>query len=245
MNIGIIPARLASKRFPKKILADLNGKPLVAHTIERAQKAKKLDRVLLAIDSEETKSALENYDFDIIMTSQSHSSGTDRIAEVMEEIHDAEIIINIQADEPLIDPYVIDSLVDSFEDESVRMSTVVSTKLTVSDLLNPNVVKAIIDEKRNAVEFKRNIFDVEIGGVYRHVGAYGFCRETLIQYYNLAPSDRELRTSLEQLRALDNNIPIRAVITDYASVSVDILDDLAKVLKIIENSEKNLIDEKT
>ena len=152
MNIGIIPARLASKRFPKKILADLNGKPLVAHTIERAQKAKKLDRVLLAIDSEETKSALENYDFDIIMTSQSHSSGTDRIAEVMEEIHDAEIIINIQADEPLIDPYVIDSLVDSFEDESVRMSTVVSTKLTVSDLLNPNVVKAIIDEKKNYID---------------------------------------------------------------------------------------------
>ena len=245
MNIGIIPARLASKRFPKKILADLNGKPLVAHTIERAQKAKKLDRVLLAIDSEETKSALENYDFDIIMTSQSHSSGTDRIAEVMEEIHDAEIIINIQADEPLIDPYVIDSLVDSFEDESVRMSTVVSTKLTVSDLLNPNVVKAIIDEKKNAVEFKRNIFDIEIGGVYRHVGVYGFYRETLIQYTNLVPSERELRTSLEQLRALDNNIPIRAVVTDYDSVSVDTLDDLAKVLKIIENSEKNLIDEKT
>ena len=238
MNIGIIPARLASKRFPRKILADLNGKPLVAHTIEQAQKAKKLDRILLAIDSEETKSALENYDFDIIMTSQSHSSGTDRIAEVIEEIYDAEIIINIQADEPLIDPYVIDSLVESFEDESIRMSTVVSTKLTVSDLLNPNVVKAIIDEKKNAVEFKRNIFDVEIGGVYRHVGVYGFCRETLVEYTKLIPSERELRTSLEQLRALDNNIPIRAVITDYDSVSVDTFDDLAKVLKIIENSEK-------
>ena len=236
MNIGVIPARLGSSRFPKKILADLNGKPLVAHTVENAMKAKKLDKILLAIDSEETKSALEKYNFDITMTSRNHVSGTDRVAEVIDRITEAKIIINIQADEPLIDPKIIDSLVDSFKDKNTQMSTAVSTKLTVSDLLNPNIVKALIDQDKNAIEFKRNIFDVEIGGVYRHIGIYGFTRQALLQFVNLSPSNRELHTSLEQLRALDNHIPIRAVICEYDSCSVDIIEDLKKVSKIMSAS---------
>ena len=233
MNIGVIPARLGSSRFPKKILADLNGKPLVVHTVENVMKAKKLDKILLAIDSEETQSALEKYNFDIIMTSKDHVSGTDRVAEVIDRISEARIIINIQADEPLIDPKIIDSLVDSFKDNNVQMSTAVSTRLTVSDLLNPNIVKALIDQDKNAIEFKRNIFDVEIGGVYRHIGIYGFTRQALLQFVNLSPSSRELHTSLEQLRALDNHIPIRAVICDYESCSVDVIEDLKKVSKIM------------
>ena len=236
MNIGVIPARLGSSRFPKKILADLNGKPLVVHTVENAMKAKKLDKILLAIDSEETKSALEKYNFDITMTSRNHVSGTDRVAEVIDRISEAKIIINIQADEPLIDPKIIDSLVDSFKDNNIQMSTAVSTRLTVSDLLNPNIVKALIDQDKNAIEFKRNIFDVEIGGVYRHIGIYGFTRQALLQFVNLSPSNRELHTSLEQLRALDNHIPIRAVICEYDSCSVDIIEDLKKVSKIISAS---------
>ena len=236
MNIGVIPARLGSSRFPKKILADLNGKPLVVHTVENAMKAKKLDKILLAIDSEETKSALEKYNFDITMTSRNHVSGTDRVAEVIDRITEAKIIINIQADEPLIDPKIIDSLVDSFKDKNTQMSTAVSTKLTVSDLLNPNIVKALIDQDKNAIEFKRNIFDVEIGGVYRHIGIYGFTRQALLQFVNLSPSNRELHTSLEQLRALDNHIPIRAVICEYDSCSVDIIEDLKKVSKIMSAS---------
>ena len=236
MNIGVIPARLGSSRFPKKILADLNGKPLVVHTVENVMKAKKLDKILLAIDSEETQSALEKYNFDIIMTSKDHVSGTDRVAEVIDRISEARIIINIQADEPLIDPKIIDSLVDSFKDNNVQMSTAVSTRLTVSDLLNPNIVKALIDQDKNAIEFKRNIFDVEIGGVYRHIGIYGFTRLALSQFVNLSPSSRELHTSLEQIRALDNHIPIRAVICDYDSCSVDIIEDLKKVSKIMSAS---------
>ena len=233
MNIGVIPARLGSSRFPKKILADLNGKPLVVHTVENVMKAKKLDKILLAIDSEETQSALEKYNFDIIMTSKDHVSGTDRVAEVIDRISEARIIINIQADEPLIDPKIIDSLVDSFKDNNVQMSTAVSTRLTVSDLLNPNIVKALVDQDKNAIEFKRNIFDVEIGGVYRHIGIYGFTRLALSQFVSLSPSSRELDTSLEQIRALDNHIPIRAVICDYDSCSVDIIEDLKKVSKIM------------
>lgn len=236
MKIGVVPARLNSFRLPRKILADLNGKPLIAHVMERALEAKSLDKVILAVDSEETIKTLEQYNFDMVLTSSDHLSGTDRIAEVIDEIPDAEIIINIQGDEPLIEADVIDSLVDSFNDSTVNISTIVSTKLTVSDLLNPNVVKAIVNEYQDAIEFKRNIFDLEIGGVYRHVGIYGFRRESLIAFTRLDPSVREVESRLEQLRALDNGMPIRATVTNYDSHSVDTQADLDKVARIMDMS---------
>jgi len=236
MKIGVVPARLNSVRLPRKILADLNGKPLIAHVMERALEAKSLDKVILAVDSEETIKTLEQYNFDMVLTSSDHVSGTDRIAEVIDEIPDAEIIINIQGDEPLIEADVIDSLVDSFNDSTVNISTIVSTKLTVSDLLNPNVVKAIVNEYQDAIEFKRNIFDLEIGGVYRHVGIYGFRRESLIAFTGLDPSVREVEFRLEQLRALDNGMPIRATVTNYDSHSVDTQADLDKVARIMDMS---------
>ena len=236
MKIGVVPARLNSVRLPRKILADLNGKPLIAHVMERALEAKSLDKVILAVDSEETIKTLEQYNFDMVLTSSDHVSGTDRIAEVIDEIPDAEIIINIQGDEPLIEAGVIDSLVDSFNDSTVNISTIVSTKLTVSDLLNPNVVKAIVNEYQDAIEFKRNIFDLEIGGVYRHGGIYGFRRESLIAFTRLDPSVREVESRLEQLRALDNGMPIRATVTNYDSHSVDTQADLDKVARIMDMS---------
>ena len=236
MKIGVVPARLNSTRLPRKILADLNGKPLIAHVMGRALEAKSLDKVILAVDSEETIKTLEQYDFDMVLTSSDHVSGTDRIAEVIEEIPDAEIIINIQGDEPLIEADVIDSLVDSFNDSTVNISTIVSTKLTVSGLLNPNVVKAIVNEHQDAIEFKRNIFDLEIGGVYRHVGIYGFRRESLIAFTRLDSSVREVESRLEQLRALDNGMPIRATVTNYDSHSVDTQADLDKVARIMDTS---------
>ena len=236
MKIGVVPARLNSVRLPRKILANLHGKPLIAHVMERALEAKSLDKVILAVDSEETIKTLEQYNFDMVLTSSDHVSGTDRIAEVIDEIPDAEIIINIQGDEPLIEADVIDSLVDSFNDSTVNISTIVSTKLTVSDLLNPNVVKAIVNEYQDAIEFKRNIFDLEIGGVYRHVGIYGFRRESLIAFTRLDPSIREVESRLEQLRALDNGMPIRATVTNYDSHSVDTQADLDKVARIMDVS---------
>ena len=243
MNIGIIPARLDSKRLPKKILANLNGKPLIVHTIERALQAKRLDRVIVAIDSEETREKLKEYDYEIFMTSSQHLSGTDRVAEVVRQITEAKIIINIQADEPLIDPAIIDSLVDVFDDKGIGLSTIVSNKLTVNDLLNPNVVKAFIDIEKNAIDFKRNIFDLEIGGVYRHIGIYGFSRETLFAFTALESSDREKKHKLEQLRAIDNNIPIHTVITNYNTYSVDTQDDLDKVAEIMNDSGNLVNDE--
>ena len=240
MKIGVVPARLASKRLPKKILADLDGKPMVVHTMERVLKAQRLDKVILAIDSEETLDALKDFDFDMVMTSKDHYSGTDRVAEVVKKIEDAEVIINIQGDEPLIDANIIDALVDLFEDKDVKMGTAISTKLTADDLLDPNVVKAIIDQDKNVIDFKRNIFDLEIGGLYRHIGIYGFRRNTLFQFSMLEQSPRELEKKLEQMRALDNGLPIRAAITGFESFAVDTQSDLNKVAEIMGVKEIGL-----
>jgi len=233
MNVGIIPARLNSTRFPKKILAPLAGKPMIAHVVERAKQAQKLDRVILAIDSDETKIALKEFDIDMVMTSTNHTSGSDRIAEVAHQLDNANIIINIQGDEPLVDSNVIDGLIDTFEDSTVHMSTVVSRKLTVSDLLNPNVVKALLDEQSNCIEFKRNIFDLEIGGVYRHIGMYGFRRNALFQFTMMEQTQREKERSLEQLRVLDNGLPIRAMIANCNHWAVDTKEDLENVEAIM------------
>jgi len=173
------------------------------------------------------------------MTSKEHNSGTDRVFEVIKNLNDAKIIINIQGDQPLLDPNMIDGLISVFEDNQVEMATILSRKLTVSDLLNPNVVKAIMDEESNAVEFKRNVFDLEIGGVYKHIGMYGFRRDTLSKFTSLEISEREKKRNLEQMRALDNEIPIRAMITGDDTLSVDTEDDLINVKKIIEKLKKN------
>tara|TARA_Y100001980_G_C14555090_1_gene342919 strand:+ start:3670 stop:4389 length:720 start_codon:yes stop_codon:yes gene_type:complete len=226
MNIGIIPARLDSKRFPKKILKPLNGKPMIVNTVERSLMAKRLDKVILAIDSEETKNALKGFNFEITMTSKDHTSGTDRIAEVVQNIKEAKIIINIQGDEPMIDPKIIDDLVEKIETPFVEFATVISKNLSAADILNPNVVKAFINEKKEIIEFKRNIFDSQIGGAYRHVGVYGYKRNTLMRFTGLETSKNESAEKLEQLRAIDNGIKINAIIKDYESISIDTEQDL-------------------
>ena len=230
MVIGVIPARIESTRFPKKILADIEGKPMVAHVAERALKAKKLDRVIIAIDSEETKNALSNYEFELVMTKPSHNSGTDRVAEVVRSVEEAEIIINIQGDEPLLDPSIIDGLVGLFDDPSVSMGTVVSRNIGVNDYLDRNIVKVFLDENQNAYDFKRDIYDSEIGGLFRHIGFYGFQRDSLFEFTSLPPSHNELEYSLEQFRAIDNNISIKALITNAEQLAVDVPGDIENVL---------------
>ena len=171
---------------------------MIAHVAERALKAKKLDRVIIAIDSEETKNALSNYKFDLVMTESSHPSGTDRVAEVIRSMDESELIINIQGDEPLLDPNIIDGLVGLFDDPSVSMGTVVSRNIGVNDFLDRNIVKVFLDENQNAYDFKRDIYDSEIGGLFRHIGFYGFQRDLLFEFTSLSPSHNELEYSLEQ-----------------------------------------------
>jgi len=230
MIVGIIPARIGSKRFPKKILADIDGKPMVVHVAERAMQSKLLEKVILAIDSNEAKQVLSDFDLEIVMTSKDHLSGTDRVTEVVKGLDSAELIINIQGDEPLLEPKVIDGLIKIFDDSTVSMGTVVSRKIGIRDYLDRNVVKAFLDENQNAYDFKRDIYDSDIGGVFRHIGFYGFDRDTLLQFSSLPASKNEIKYSLEQFRALDNGIKIKAFISNAQQQAIDSPKDLDRVL---------------
>ena len=230
MIVGIIPARIGSKRLPKKILADIDGKPMVVHVAERAMQSKLLEKVILAIDSNEAKQVLSDFDLEIVMTRNDHVSGTDRVTEVVKGLNSAELIINIQGDEPLLDPKVIDGLIKIFDNSTVSMGTVVSRKIGIRDYLDRNVVKAFLDENQNAYDFKRDIYDSDIGGVFRHIGFYGFDRDTLLQFSLLPASKNEIKYSLEQFRALDNGIKIRASISNAQQQAVDSPEDLDRVL---------------
>ena len=230
MIVGIIPARIGSKRFPKKILADIDGKPMVVHVAERAMQSKLLEKVILAIDSNEAKQVLSDFDLEIVMTSKDHVSGTDRVTEVVKGLDSAKLIINIQGDEPLLEPKVIDGLIKIFDDSTVSMGTVVSRKIGIRDYLDRNVVKAFLDENQNAYDFKRDIYDSDIGGVFRHIGFYGFDRDTLLQFSSLPASKNEIKYSLEQFRALDNGIKIKAFISNAQQQAIDSPEDLDRVL---------------
>ena len=220
-KIGIIPARLHSTRFPKKILTDINGKPMVIYTAEQVSKAKSLDRVFIAIDSDETYQALKDFNYELVMTSNEHKSGTDRIAEVVKRIKSVDIIVNIQADEPFINPILIDRLTEAHLDSTVEMSTLVSTQLSSKDYDNENIVKAFLDENNFAIDFKRKSM-----AHYKHLGIYGFTRKTLLDFISFEQTANEKNRHLEQMRALDNAIKIKAVLTDEDSLSINILGDL-------------------
>ena len=228
MVIGVIPARLKSTRFPNKILTPINDKPMVMHVYERSKESEKLDDVIIAIDSKETEDALKQYKPNIKMTHPDHLSGTDRVAEVIKDM-DADIILNIQGDEPMLDPLIINQLVDCFDDELVDMATIGSTVINNSDYLNPNSVKVTINENGFASSFCRDINDHQIGGYYHHVGIYGYRKNTLQHLTNLDQTINEKSLNLEQLRALDNGIEIKVAMTDYPHRGIDTKEDLNQI----------------
>ena len=225
-NIGVIPARLHSTRFPKKILTDINGKPMVIRTAEQVSKSKNLNRIIVAIDSDETYQALKGFNYELIMTSDKHISGTDRIAEVIKHINNVNVVINIQADEPFIDPILIDKLVEVHSDPTIEMSTLVSTQISEEDYNNESIVKAFLDEDNFATDFKRKSI-----AQYKHLGIYGFTKKSLLDFVSFQQTANEKNRSLEQMRALDNRIKIKAVLTNEDSLSINTPDDLLHVHK--------------
>ena len=198
------------------------------HVYERSKESEKLDDVIIAIDSKETEDALKQYKPNIKMTHPDHLSGTDRVAEVIKDM-DADIILNIQGDEPMLDPLIINQLVDCFDDELVDMATIGSTVINNSDYLNPNSVKVTINENGFASSFCRDINDHQIGGYYHHVGIYGYRKTTLQHLTNLDQSINEKSLNLEQLRALDNGIEIKVAMTDYPHRGIDTKEDLNQI----------------
>ena len=223
MNLGVIPGRLNSNRFPRKIIYPLNGKAIIEHVYDNAKESKYLDKLIIAIDSEETKSHISN-SCDTMFTSSEHKSGTDRVAEVSEKIN-SDIVVNIQGDEPEIDPNIIDSLILLFNDPSVEIASVASTDLTSDDLTNPNIVKVCLDDNNYALNFERDI-SLQDQQYFRHIGIYAYRSEILKKFTNLDQTDNEKKFKLEQLRALDNDIAIKILITNFQHRSIDIKDDL-------------------
>ena len=229
--IGVIPARLYSSRFPKKILHLIDGKPMVVHVYEQAQKAKSLDYVIVAIDTEETAKALKPFKVNTVMTSENHVSGTDRIQETVADL-DADVVVNIQGDEPKIDPALIDKLVAQFEDESIQLATAAGKDMDAKKLTDVNTVKVLLDGDGFAVNFRRELVATEAGGYYHHMGIYAYRKATLEKFTALAPSKNDLALKLEQYRALDNGIPIKVILAEKVNKCIDTMDDLKEFDRI-------------
>lgn len=229
----IIPARYASTRLPGKPLRDIAGKPMIVRVYERAIRAQRVHEVVVATDDERIRAAVEEHGGHAVMTRADHATGTDRLAEVAAQRPDCDLIINVQGDEPLIDPAVIDALVAPFEHDTALMMATAKTEITdAAEMENPNNVKVVADHTGNALYFSRaRIPYARNAGakVYKHIGIYAYRRDFLLAYAKMAQTELECSESLEQLRALENGYRIRVVETDAVFIGVDTEEDLAAV----------------
>ena len=241
--VGLIPARYASTRFPAKALALIAGKPLVLHVVERCKMARSLAEVVVATDDQRIAKVVQPY-CRVEMTGSHHLTGSDRIAEAVSRFA-CEAVINIQGDEPLIDPAVIDSVAGALKD--CEMSTAATPIRLPEDYDNPNVVKVVVNRAGMALYFSRRtvpyLREAASGSVseqlaafpfLKHLGIYGYRREMLLHLVKLPASPLEQAEKLEQLRALENGIPIAVVQVNYESVGVDIPADVARVEQLLK-----------
>ena len=241
--VGIVPARYASTRFPGKSLALIAGKPLIQRVVEQCQKAKALNDVIVATDDRRIAAAAKTF-CRVEMTRADHPSGSDRIAEVAKKIS-CDAVVNIQGDEPLIDPAVIDAVAGALAQN--EMSTAATPIKNPAEYDNPNVVKVVVNVAGRALYFSRRTIpylrEAASGSVseqlaafpfLKHLGIYGYQRETLLQLVKLSVSPLENAEKLEQLRALENGIPIAVVKVEYDSVGVDIPEDVKRVEKLLK-----------
>ncbi len=255
--IAIVPARYASIRLPGKMLADVEGKPLIVRTAERAMSARSVSRVIVATDDLRIKDAVESAGFEGVMTAPDHRSGSDRIAEVAATLPEGSIIVNVQGDEPVIPPETIDRAVSALiSDHTADISTTFETISDVNEVLDPNIVKVVITEAGHAVYFSRSPIPYpreivmkygrdlrhalekepgSLAGFKKHTGLYVYRRGYLLSFARLPPSKLELSESLEQLRALEHGGVIRAVEAAGTSIGVDTEADLEKVRILFRN----------
>jgi len=261
--IAIIPARYGSTRLDGKPLLDIAGKPMVQWVYERAKKAKLIRDVMVATDDKRVMSAVERFGGKAVMTSSSHRSGTDRIAEAAKKlqgargkgqgakhkIQDTDIIVNVQGDEPLIEPEMIDEAIKPLLAESSLLISTLKTKIAnEEELKDPNVVKVVTDREGFALYFSRYPIPYERERSqksevrsqkknihYKHIGLYIYRRDFLLQFAKMKPTPLEDAEKLEQLRVLENGYKIKVVETKYNSIGVDTKEDLEKVRKLFTN----------
>ncbi|KQC01290.1 3-deoxy-manno-octulosonate cytidylyltransferase [Pedobacter sp. Hv1] len=238
-TLGIIPARFASTRFPGKPLVDIGGKTMIQRVYEQALKAN-LDQVVVATDDERIASTVTTFGGKFVMTSAQHQSGTDRCAEVAQQLPGFDVVINIQGDEPFIDPQQISLVSSCFEDETVQLATLVKEIKEDTELFNVNIPKVVINVNQEAIYFSRHPIPYIRNAVqenwakthqfYKHIGIYGYRTTTLLAITKLAPSSLELAESLEQLRWLENGYQIKTKVTDIETIAIDTPEDLQKIV---------------
>lgn len=249
--VGLIPARYAATRLPGKPLSEINGKPMVQWVYEKASQAESLNEVWVATDDERILKAVEAFGGRAVMTSKELTSGTDRIAQAADQIG-ADVYVNIQGDEPMMDPHGIDLATALVVSGRFQMASLMTPLKTQQDLENPTVVKVITDASARAIYFSRfpipysRHSPIETGDMpggefacKRHVGLYVYTREVLFKFRSLPPSKLEKGEMLEQLRALANGISIGMAEADFESIGVDTPEDLERVRSILVNGAKN------
>jgi 3-deoxy-manno-octulosonate cytidylyltransferase (CMP-KDO synthetase) len=226
--VAVIPARYHSTRFPGKPLADIAGRAMIEHVYGRAAAAPGVDAVVVATDDARIARAVEQFGGLVRMTRGTHRTGLDRIAEVAADL-DCDIVVNVQGDEPLLEPRMIVEVVEPLDsDRTIQMSTLRRQISDAADYHNPNVVKVVVDRDGNALSFSRSA-GPPAGPAYRHVGLYAYRRAFVRELASLPQTPLEIAESLEQLRALEHGFRIRAVETQYDSIGVDTPEDLERV----------------
>ncbi len=237
--VAILPARYGSTRFPGKPLVDIAGKPMIQHVYERTVQTRSVDRVIVATDDARIRAAVEAFGGEVQMTREDHPSGTDRLAEVARRI-EADLIVNVQGDEPLVDPIMIEAAVAPLLDDSaIQMGTLMTRIYDPAEYTNPNVVKVVVDQFGFALYFSRAAIphgrDLELDKVpdlvFKHIGLYVYRRDFLLQYPALPETPLEKLEKLEQLRAIEHGHRIRIVETDRQSIGVDVPSDIDRVLR--------------
>lgn len=235
--LGVIPSRYASTRLEGKPLKDICGHTMVEWVYKRALKSK-LDGVVVATDDERIVDEVKSFGGNVILTRKDHINGTSRIAEVCETYTNYDVIVNIQGDEPLIEPDMINSIIDSFvEDNTIPMSTLKYKLTDMAEIENPNAVKVVTDKNDFAIYFSRSVIpyprNLNMDNYYKHVGIYGYKRDFVMEYAKMASTPLELSESLEQLRVLENGYKIKVLETPYKIIGVDTQEELERVREYI------------
>ena len=237
-TVAIIPARYGSTRFPGKALAEINGKTLIRHVYERVSLSDAVSRVVVATDDERIAGEVEKFGGTVVMTSSDHKSGTDRVVEAS-KITGGDIIVNVQGDEPLIEPKLIDNVIENLlRDSGIVCSTAAFLVTNIEVYNNPNNVKVVCDLNGRALCFSRSPLpfyrDSEFQEAYIHIGMYCFRKDFLDVYSGLKPTHLETAEKLEQLRILESGYRIGVVITDHAVIGVDTEEDLENVRRLMK-----------
>jgi 3-deoxy-manno-octulosonate cytidylyltransferase (CMP-KDO synthetase) len=238
---GIIPARYGSSRLPGKILLEIAGKPMIQWVYERARRSLSLDRLVVATDDDRIFDCVNGFGGEALPTSPAHLSGTDRVAEAAQKlkVKDEDLVVNIQGDQPLFEPAMIDEVVEPFrQDPTLLMGALVYPIRSAEELSNPSVVKVVMDKKGLALYFSRSPMPYVMAPndrprYYKHIGPYAYQKHFLIRFTQMERGELERAESLEQLRALENGYRIRVVETRYDSQEVDTPEDLEKVRRIM------------